>query len=345
MADPNRLVVIGGSAGAVTALTELVGQLSEDIDAAFLIVLHFPSNATSALAKILDRQGRLPAVAARDGDKIEAGKILVAVPDHHLIVYRGEVGLTRGARENSHRPAVDPLFRTAARSYGPAVIGVVLSGVLDDGAAGMIAIKRMGGIGIVQDPADAMYDAMPMNAIRHAAVDHVLPVAQMGDRIAELADTPAPPMEVDVPPRMEMEARVAELDDGVLHGDDRPGSPSVYSCPSCAGTLWEIDEGDLMRFRCRVGHAWSSESLLAEKRDSLEAALWAAMRALEESASLSRRMGERADRHHNPLTRERFRVQAQDAARQADLIREVLASGLPVVANPSRSADAVRPAD
>jgi two-component system chemotaxis response regulator CheB len=317
-------VVVGASAGGVEALRSLVASLPADFPATVLVVLHIPSTGTSALPAILSRAGRLPARHAREGDLLEPGQILVAPPDRHLIVYDGAVALSRGPYENGHRPAIDVLFRSAARARGSRVVGVVLSGALDDGAAGSVAIASRGGACVVQDFDEALHDSMPRAA--HAAVreSKIAPVADIPKLLAELLDETVE-QEPPLSDLMKQEAAMADLDPAVMHDEERPGTPSGFACPDCHGALFEIVEGSLTRYRCRVGHAWSTESLTARKTVDLESALWMALRSLEEKAALSRTLGGRAGDRGHGLTAERFDEAADEALRAAELVRELIA--------------------
>jgi two-component system chemotaxis response regulator CheB len=323
-----NVVVVGASAGGVEALRTLVSDLPADLPACVLVVLHLPSTGMSALPLILDRAGTLPARHAVEGDRLAPGTILVAPPDRHLIVLDDQVTLSRGPRENGHRPAVDVLFRTAARAHDGAVIAVVLSGALDDGAAGMVAVRHRGGTGIVQDFDDALYPSMPQAAYAAAGVEHVVPVKEIPALLgALLRDHPggrrseaAPPAE----PLLEVEAALADLDPDAMHDPDRPGSPSGFGCPDCHGALFQITEGALSRFRCRVGHAWSPQSLLAQQSQALEGALWMALRGLEEKAALSRDLGDRAADTGHDLSATRFRETATEALGAAELVRRLI---------------------
>ena len=258
------IIVVGASAGGVEALSGLAESLPADLPAAVFVVLHLPPDARSLLPQILDRAGPLPAAHPADGAPIEHGRIYVAPPDHHLLVHRGTVRVVRGPRENGHRPAVDPLFRTASLAYGARVAGVVLSGALDDGTSGLIVIKRRGGISIIQDPAEAAFPSMPVSALENDHVDYSLPAAEIGPLLAELARTPVQEEGgTDVPNETHREAAMAELQSGAVHDPNRPGTASGFTCPECHGALWELQEDGLLRFRCRVGHAFSAESLLS----------------------------------------------------------------------------------
>jgi two-component system chemotaxis response regulator CheB len=325
----SKIVVIGASAGGIEALKELVSGLPADFSAPILLVLHIPADSPSLLGKILARAGTVKAKTAEDGEVAANGTVYVAPPDRHLLVEAdGTLRTPRGPRENRHRPSVDPLFRSAALAYGPHAIGVILSGTLDDGTAGLLAIQRRGGISIVQDPEDAAYPGMPKNAIANVSVDHVLPVSDIARQLT--ASLTQPPRgggdgngEVQ---QMELETKIAQMDPKALRGDERPGQPSAFSCPDCGGVLWEIDDGDFVRFRCRVGHAYSPETMIAAQGDVLEEALWTAMKTLEESARLAKRLaaGER-ERGHEWMA-ERFDAKESEARDRADVIRRFLAS-------------------
>lgn len=325
---PGRdIIVIGASAGGVEALRQLVSGFPADFPASVFIVLHVSPYHTSMLPSILMRVGRLPALHPEGDEKIKTGQIYIAPPDHHLLLYRERIHISHGPSENGHRPAVDPLFRSAAQVYGKRVIGVVLSGALDDGTAGLIAVKQRGGITIVQDPEEALYPGMPQSAIENAPVDHVLRVPQIADLLSRLIAEEVEGGETPMPDEMEIEAEIADFDKDALQSDQRPGTPSGFTCPECHGALWEIQDGDLIRFRCRVGHAYSADSLLAEQSEALEGAMWTAYRALKESAALAHRLATRARARGHTLASERFQLQQEDALRRADIIRRVLLRG------------------
>jgi two-component system, chemotaxis family, protein-glutamate methylesterase/glutaminase len=320
---PSRVIVVGASAGGVEALRQLVSVLPADLPAAVLVVLHVPVSGGSALPTILDRAGALPVRHAVDGDRLRSGEVLVAPPDHHLVVVDGTVALTRGPTENGHRPAIDVLFRTAARSYGSRTLGVVLSGSLDDGAAGAVAIAERGGACVVQDYDEALYDSMPRAAAAAGGVQAATPVAAMPRAIADwVASAPSPVR--PTPDLMETESAMAELDPDVMHHPDRPGDPAGFGCPDCAGGLFAIEEGPLKRYRCRVGHAWSPQSLLARQTVALESALWMALRSLEEKAALAGELGLRAEGHEQPHAAARMAASADEARRAAELVRQLL---------------------
>src|SRR3954470_23315068 len=270
---PGRdIIVVGASAGGVEALTQLVRGLPADLPAAVFVVLHVPAHATSLLPRILDKAGPLPAAHPREGEAIQPGRVYVAAPDHHLLLKNGTVHLARGPRENGHRPAVDALFRSAARAYGGRVVGVVLSGALDDGTAGLVAVKHRGGLAVVQDPNDALYAGMPRSALANVQVEYCLPLADIPPALARLAREPADTQKGAGPVAddLEIETDLAELDLATLQSAERAGTPSGFGCPDCGGSLWELKEGTLVRFRCRVGHAWSGDSLLARQADALD---------------------------------------------------------------------------
>lgn len=324
------IIAVGASAGGVEALMRLARDLPSDLPAAVFVVLHIPANGASALPTILSRAGPLPAVHPRDGEAIEPGRIYVAPPDHHLLVERGRVRLPRGPRENGHRPAVDALFRTAARAYGRRVVGAVLSGTLDDGTAGLLAIKARGGVAVAQDPTDALFSGMPASAIENVAVDHVVPLSEIAPLLVQLAHLRVKEEEMDQPARdreMDQESNIAALDMDAVEGKDRPGKPSGFSCPECHGVLWEQPDDALLRFRCRVGHAYSADTLLAEQSGGLETALWMALRALEEKAALAHRIATHAQQRNHAALAGRFEEQQRDSEQHAEIIRRLLLNG------------------
>jgi len=336
------LIVIGASAGGVEALRTLVAGLPADLEAAVCVVLHVSPSAPSLLPAILARSGPLPAKHAEDSEALGVGQIYVAPPDHHLLVEHGYLRVVRGPRENRSRPSVDPLFRSAAWRYGPRVIGVVLTGALDDGTAGLYAVKERGGLAVVQEPAEALYAGMPRSALAHVTVDYRLPVADLGPLLGRLAQEPAAPESAfPVPQALEIEARIAEREMGTMEANNMLGTPSAFACPECHGTLWEVHDGELVRYRCRVGHGYSSESMLAEHNESVEDALWAALRALEESAGLIRQLEAQTRNQHHYRVADRYAGRAREREGHAAVLRELLRKdGQPSVELVSDAGDA-----
>lgn len=324
------IIVIGASAGGVVALQELCRRLPSGLPASLFVVQHISPAAISALPHLLSRSGPLPAFHPSDGEPIRPGHIHVAPPDHHLLVKPGLVLVRRGPKENRTRPAIDPLFRSAAVAYGPRVIGVVLTGMLDDGTAGLLAIKRCGGLAIAQDPDDAQWPAMPRHARDHVALDHCVAMGALPDLLTRLVDEPAEPV-VPVPGELVLEARGAERELAGPTGGGGPliGTPAPISCPECRGTLLEIQDGPLLRFRCQVGHAFSPKTLSTAQAEALEQAFWVALRTHEERLRLFEHMV--ADAHRRGLQHATvpWEQGARVARENADLLRQALRS-LPV---------------
>jgi two-component system chemotaxis response regulator CheB len=319
------IIVIGASAGGVEALRELARGLPPDLPAAAFIVLHVPPSGPSMLPEILNGSGPLRARHAINGGAIEHGRIYVAPPDHHLLVERGRVRIVRGPRENRARPAADPLFRSAAYAYGTRVVGVVLSGTLDDGTAGLAAIKRRGGLTVAQDPREASYPGMPQSAVENVALDHCLPVAGIASLLTRLASVPAKDDAIyPVPEILKVETSIARLEESEMEDVEKIGELSAFTCPECSGALWELRDGDLLRFRCHVGHAFSAESLMAEQSEELENALWAALRSLEENAAHSRRLAARASERNHTISVTQFEENARQVEQHAAVIRQVI---------------------
>ena len=323
---PKRdIIVVGASAGGTEVLADLVHELPPDLPAAVFVVIHFPAFANSLLPRILNRAGTLPAIHAEDGMPFQPGHIYIARPDCHLTLRDGRMSVSKGPKENNSRPAIDPLFRTAARVAGKRTIGVVLSGNLNDGTAGLLAIKQHGGIAVVQSPDTAQYPGMPRSAVDHVPVDYVVAVEAMPALLVRLSRGEAGSEEASP---MVPEELLSGEEEALADRETQPGTPSTMTCAECHGTLWEAREGDLIHFRCRVGHAYTAESLLAHQADQLEAALWTALRSLEEHAALSRRLAARASGRGHSHSASAFTEQAMDAEHHASTIRHVLTSGL-----------------
>lgn len=316
------LVVIGGSAGAIEALQSLVGALPADLAAAVFVVIHTHPSSPGYLARILERCGALPVVYAEDGEPIARGRVVIAPADHHLLIEQNHMRLTRGPKENRSRPAVDPLFRSAAYFHGPRAIGVVLSGMLDDGTAGLWTIKDRGGLAVVQSPEDAPFPSMPESALRHVVADHRLPVREIGPLLASLVAQPAPEAEpMAVPERLRAETRIAMEDNALDLGILDLGELSPFVCPDCQGTMVQLKEGGLLRFRCHTGHAFSAGTLLSLMSESIEDSLWTTMRGMEESALLLQHMGRHLAEADNRELAARFEAKAHEARRRAEQIK------------------------
>lgn len=304
----DQVVVIGASAGGVEALRTVVGGLPVDLPAAVVVVLHVPRNSPGMLADILDRAGPLPVAVAEHGSVLRAGAVHVAPPDHHVLVSDGRLVLSTGPTENGHRPAVDPLFRSAALARGPAAIGVVLSGTRDDGAAGLVSLVEHGGTAVVQDPQEALFAAMPRHALELVPEAVVLPSGRIAAALATIVR--AGPGRPDLagrragPPVVREAARdeVSIATTGLPSADEVDGArPSPFSCPQCHGVLFEVPGAPSPHMRCRIGHSWSPAGLEEEQASAVESALWTALRALEERAALLARLadGARTAGRHN----------------------------------------------
>ncbi len=320
------IVVIGASAGGVGSLQRVVERLPEALPASIFVTLHLPEDVRSALPRILERAGKLPAAHAENGEAIEPGRIYIAPPGRHMTLEQGQIRVSRGAREHGLRPAIDPLFRSAALTFGPRVIAVVLSGQLDDGTVGLAEVKRAGGVTVVQDPDDTPFQSMPRSAIAHVTVDYILPAEEIGRMLEHLI------FEEETASRMPGPGDSLvrqEIDSLTEHQDERekPGRPSPYSCPDCGGVLWELKDTEMLRFRCRVGHAYAADTLGAVQAEAVEAALWTALRALEEQAAVKKRVGERMRRQNYDALATQSLRRAREIESQAEKVRELLLGG------------------
>lgn len=287
------IIVIGASVGGIEAVSKLLSGLPPDLNAAVFVVIHIGA-AESRLAQVLNRTSKLPVSQAVDGAKIVPGHVYVAAPDHHLVLTPGEMRLVFGPREHFTRPAIDPLFRSAALSFGSRVIGVVLTGGRADGAAGLLAIKDFGGIGIVQDPADAFAPSMPRSAIARVAVDHICPLSEIPALLTRY-DPPDPGPAPAQPSLIELEHKLSVLEICPAGESElnQLGVPSSLTCPECGGVLYCVRDTRLLRYRCAAGHAMAAETLLERLEEVREQASWSAVRAITEEAALLRQMSDR----------------------------------------------------
>ncbi|MCA1436501.1 chemotaxis protein CheB [Bradyrhizobium sp. BRP20] len=321
------IIVIGGSAGATAPLKQILSRLPADLPAAVFIVLHIPAQGIGILSTVASSAGPLPVRQAEDGMKIEPGQIYLGAPDHHLLVTEDRIFLGRGPRENMVRPAIDALFRSAALYHGPRVIGVLLSGLLSDGAAGLNAIKRCGGMAVVQDPADAISDEMPQRAMEATTVDLCVPGATMGDVLSELVREQAGAA-LPIPPEIRLEVEIAA---GERIGSDNLASmadPVALTCPTCGGVLSEVKSARPMRFRCQVGHGFTADALAKEQEGRVDEALRVALRIIEERAELVHRMAADGRRTGRAAVAEMYEARALEYREYADMIRRVVLKSL-----------------
>jgi two-component system chemotaxis response regulator CheB len=328
MPGVHDIIVVGASAGGLEALVAMARDLPPGLPATLFVVCHCPAGSTSAMPEILSRAGHLLAVHARHDEPFYPGHIYVAPPDHHLLLEPGRMRLTRGPRENRHRPAIDPLFRSAARVYGPRVIAVVLSGSLHDGVAGLLAVRSAGGIAIIQDPHDARVASMPQNARAVAGADYVVPAAGLARLLADLVRRPVRGKEeIKMTDPVEKLPQIMAGDFQTQQHNQRLGGVSVFTCPECGGSLWQVDDRNVIRFRCHVGHIYNGEVLLTEHGEALEAALWTAVRIFRDRGVLARQLAERERRHGHSEAARRFDEQAEEAERNGILIQEHFLAG------------------
>jgi two-component system, chemotaxis family, protein-glutamate methylesterase/glutaminase len=318
------IIVVGASAGGLEVLQKLVAGLPRDLRASVFIVLHTGPDSPGLLGGILDKVCPMPVETPNDHERIQPGKVYVAKPDRHLIIEPGTICLSSGPKENRFRPAIDALFRSAAQVYGPRVVGVILSGGLDDGTAGLWAIKQLGGTAIVQDPNEALYPSMPKSAMQYVDVDYCVPIAEIPPLIVRLSQTePDEGGRRVVPKHLDIEVKIAKQDPAIDEDIREIWEKSSYTCPECHGVLLQLKEGDRERFRCHTGHAFSSDSLLAYLTEGIEESLWTTIRNIEESVMLMRHMA-RHMAERDPQTAEEFLKKADEARLRSEQVRKAV---------------------
>ena len=317
----NRVVVIGASAGGVESLRQVASALHHGLPAAIFVVLHIPPSRPSCLPQILSRAGELRAFHPKDGDRIEPGAIYVAPPDHHLLIEGDRVGVKRGPKENRFRPSIDALFRSAAYNYGANVIGVVLSGALDDGTSGLWTIKRLGGTAIVQEPNEARFESMPLSALDQVNVDYVVEAGDIGSLLTRLVGEDRSAPEDDGDPilrkRVKTELAIASEGGAFEKGIMDVGELTPFTCPECHGALVKLMEGKMTRYRCHTGHGYSDSALLEGVMESTGEQLWQVMRSLEEAVMLIQHMSKDAEHAGNTHRAGALLVTAKDLEARA----------------------------
>lgn len=317
-----RVIVVGGSLGALDGLRRLAAELPGEFPAPITVTVHLRPDAPAATARLLDRAGPLSAATVFDEQELAPGRIYVAPPNLHLVVEPGKVRPVLGPRENLWRPSIDVLFRSAAIAYGPGTIAVLLSGYLDDGVAGLDAVRRCGGTVVVQDPRDATVPDLPQNALGAVAADHVSTLAGLPKLLVRLAEEPLATSADPPPDDLITEHRIAARVTSDVAAEFELGELAPFSCPECRGPLWGID-GPVKRYRCHVGHAYTGKSLAADQQAGIERALWAALRALREQSMAQESIArtERAD--GRPGSAAAHRELAEDARRHAGALAEL----------------------
>ncbi len=319
------IIVVGASAGGLQAISQLVSQLPAELPAAVFIVQHMAAQSPSVMAGILNRLGRLPAKQVENGERFRRGRIYVAVPDHHLLIESSRVYATKGPKENRSRPAIDPLFRSAASAHGPRVIAIILSGMLDDGTAGLAAVKRCGGITMVQDPREAAYSEMPQSALDHVEVDYCVPVDAMAETITTLLNREMSELDTHRSiSDLELELQIASGKVSRPRDTASLGNLTSFSCPECGGPLWNVNDSSVDRFRCHTGHAFTAQTLAADLSSAAEQSLWVALRTMEDRARMFDRLKRRHEDHSRGPMALRFAALADEAREHVEQLRAFL---------------------
>lgn len=330
MADDKRnIIVIGASAGGFEVLKKIVSDLPPDLDASVFIVWHMSPDIRGILPEVLNKLNTIYAANAFDGEPIKPNRIYVAPPDRHMVIQKDVVRVTHGPKENRFRPAIDPLFRSAAYAYGDRVIGVVLSGALDDGTAGLWKIKSSGGVAVVQDPADAQFSSMPASALKEVAVDHVVNADEVAALLARLCTTQTSQlkdhfMEEDENAKREIDI-VLQNENSLQSGVPQFGELTPYTCPDCHGVLSSIKEGMRVRYRCHTGHAFSADTLLQALTENIEQSMWSAIRGMEESVLFLNHVGDHLAGSNKPKVAALYFQKANEVLERIKILRGAVA--------------------
>ncbi|MDP9360480.1 MAG: chemotaxis protein CheB [Acidobacteriota bacterium] len=326
------IIVIGTSAGGLKALSAVLSELPAGIGAAVFVVQHLAADKKSYLPKLLGDVSDLPVSSPADDETFLPGRVYVAAPDHHLLLNGDRVRVLRGPQENRFRPSIDALFRSAARSHGCRVIGMVLTGYLDDGTVGLQTIKKRGGITVVQDPEEADYPSMPRTALRYVKVDHTVPIADAGALLIRLVAEP-PAVQDDFPttPAIEIESNIAEQvmnTKEFLESVEQIGERTTYTCPDCNGAIWQIGDEEPLKLRCHVGHSFTGEVFSADQSRNIESALWTAIRIMEEKVTFSRQLAERKRKQNLRNEADAYEKEANALDNEVTKVRDLIVCGI-----------------
>jgi len=326
------IIVIGASAGGLKALSAVLSAFPKDLPASVFVVQHLAADKPSHLPDLLGDVTNLHVGPAVDGEAFANGRVYVASPDHHLLLNGDRVRVLRGPQENRFRPSIDALFRSAARSCGSRVIGVVMTGYLDDGTVGLQAIKAQGGITVVQDPEEAEYPSMPKSALRYVEVDHLVPIAKAGELLARLVhEKPAPQERFPMIPAIEIESNIAEQvmnTKEFLENVEKIGERTTFTCPDCNGAIWQIGKDEPLKLRCHVGHSFTGEVFSAEQSHNIESALWSAIRIMEEKVTFSRLLADRKRHQNLHVEADEYETEAKDLDNEVTKVRDLIVCGI-----------------
>ena len=319
--NKSNIIVIGTSAGGLPALITVLSSLPSNIPAAIFIVHHLaPENSGQYLVQNLNKYTPFKCKFAEENEHFQNGVVYIAPSDFHLLIKQNKVLVKKGARENRYRPGIDPLFRSAAVAHGRCVIGIVLTGLLDDGTAGLIAIKKCGGITIVEDPLEAAYPDMPQSALNNAIVDYCLPLSEIGPLLLELTQK-SKLKSVTIPKDIKIEAKIAERVLSDVEQTNKLGDQVPYNCPNCGGVLWEMKAADITRYRCHTGHSFTNKALLISQNEKIEETLWVSLRMFEERKNLLNNMGHKASLQN---LKNKYLKQAKEGEVHIERIRAML---------------------
>jgi two-component system, chemotaxis family, protein-glutamate methylesterase/glutaminase len=323
MPESNFIITVGASAGGTLVLPALLKQLHPDQNISVFIVVHMgKKTAAEMFVKRVQKTTALTCKLAKNGESIKKGFVYVAQPDHHLLIKKNKILLGKGPMENRYRPSIDSLFRSAAAEHDHRVIGIILSGMLEDGVSGILAIKRSGGTCIIQDPNEAQYPDMPKAAISNVKADYIIPVSEMGEAISQTISKP--PKKAPIPDDIRKEADIAERVQLGINQVEQFGERSIYSCPDCGGGLWQHVSEGITRYRCHVGHAYSEEGLLTSMQVTTESALWTAMRIIEERRNLLKTLAEKEGNNGSKHIQRRYRTRMKELELQLNHLKTVL---------------------